>query len=224
MISIVLATKNEEKYIRRCLGNLEERISEIPQSVEVIVIDSSEDSTPEIARESPVVDKVYRYSKEGVLNARDFGFRKANGDIIVSWEVDSIFKKNYLRYLLSPFRDEDVVMTYGLGGSNGLMGFARPIHQLLMHLFGNYAYGGNRAMRKWAYIKAGGYDLEVDQTDFWSTMREEEFRFPTRMNKYGKVVFVPEAKSIHSTRRMKNLFGQKIRGGAEWILKKKGYM
>ena len=119
---------------------------------------------PEIARRSSVVDKVYKYNRKGVLRARDFGFRRANGDIIVSWEADSIYKKNYLKHLLSPFKDENVVMTYGLGGSNGAMGFIRPGYQLVMHLFGNYAYGGNRAMRKWAYIRTGGYDIGVDQS------------------------------------------------------------
>ena len=107
-------------------------------------------------------------------------------------------------------------MTYGLGGSNGAMGFIRPGYQLMMHLFGNYAYGGNRAMRKRAYIKAGGYDTGVNQSDMFATMKEEELNFPTWMDEYGKVVFVPKAKSIHSTRRVKNLFGQDIKGGAEW--------
>lgn len=83
MISAIVNTCNEERYIKRCLEHLR-------WADEIVIVDMySTDRSVEIARE--FTDKIYFHEKTiSVLYARNFSLTKANGDWILVVDPDEV--------------------------------------------------------------------------------------------------------------------------------------
>lgn len=81
-ISVVVITKNEEKYIRMCLES-------VKWVDEIIIVDSySKDKTIEIAKE--YTDKIYEHYFHDFASQRNFALEKTNGDWILSIDADEV--------------------------------------------------------------------------------------------------------------------------------------
>jgi glycosyltransferase involved in cell wall biosynthesis len=79
-ISIVIATKNEEKMIKDCLNS-------VKWADEIILIDDySEDKTVEIAKKFGA--KVFLHKWLGFSGQKNYGFRKARGDWVLFLDAD----------------------------------------------------------------------------------------------------------------------------------------
>lgn len=94
-ISVVVCTKNEEKFIEPCLKCLKEQ--EVP--CEIIVVDAhSTDRTLEIARR--YADKVVFDHGQGISDARNVGWRAASCDVVAYCDCDAIPPKYWTRRIL----------------------------------------------------------------------------------------------------------------------------
>ena len=93
MFSIIIATKNELNYIGRTLAILKRVLRGF--KAEILVVDSSIDGTYEVAKK--LADKTYRFKEEGLSKARNYGAKKARGNILVFMDADTIVSKNCLR-------------------------------------------------------------------------------------------------------------------------------
>jgi glycosyltransferase involved in cell wall biosynthesis len=83
------------------------------QPFEVIVVDNnSSDDTVAVARKYPFV-KVIRETRQGVVYARDRGFRAAKGEIIGRIDGDTRITPNWVETLTSIFSDENVDVVTG---------------------------------------------------------------------------------------------------------------
>lgn len=113
MISIVIRTLNEEKFLPECLAAI--GIQKIDDQVEVIVVDSgSSDRTIEIVREFEAT--VVSIKKEDFTFGRslNYGCSAANGDIIVLISAHCIpASPDWLANLVEPIRDGRCAYTYG---------------------------------------------------------------------------------------------------------------
>lgn len=113
MISIVIRTLNEEKFLPECLAAISRQ--KIDDQVEVIVVDSgSIDRTLEIAREFET--RVVFIKKEYFTFGRslNYGCEAANGDIIVLISAHCIpISPDWLANLVDPIRDGRCAYTYG---------------------------------------------------------------------------------------------------------------
>jgi rhamnosyltransferase len=111
MISIVIRTKNEERWITSCLQAV---FAQDHKDIEVIVVDNqSTDKTVEKAKRFPVkvVEMAGEYLPGKALN---LGFRAAKGEHIVCLSAHCIPVGNqWLTHLLSDFTDKDVAGVYG---------------------------------------------------------------------------------------------------------------
>ncbi len=83
MISVIVNTCNEEKYLERCLESLK-------WADEIVIIDMhSTDRSVEIAKK--YTDKIFFHEKTiSVLYARDFSLTKAQGDWILIMDPDEV--------------------------------------------------------------------------------------------------------------------------------------
>lgn len=123
LVSIVIATYNEEKKINR---KIENALSlEYPRKkLEIVVVDSSEDATPELvnklAKSIPIIKLVKEPKRRGLATALNLGYATANGDIVVKSDCDILHPPNALRRLVAAFSDSKI------GGASGRQILSNP--------------------------------------------------------------------------------------------------
>lgn len=109
IISVILATKNEERNIGRCIKSIQEQNN---NNYEIIVVDNqSEDDTIKIASELIGEENVYNLANEldltEIRNYRgaqvNFGISKSNGKIIFFPDADMTFDKELFNEVLEKF-------------------------------------------------------------------------------------------------------------------------
>ncbi|KUK94791.1 MAG: Glycosyl transferase, family 2, partial [Methanothrix harundinacea] len=86
LVSLVIPARDEEETIGECISRSMKVFDRMGVEGEVIVADSSTDSTPEIARSLGA--KVVRPEKLGYGNAYKAGFEEARGRYIVIMDGD----------------------------------------------------------------------------------------------------------------------------------------
>lgn len=85
-VSVVIPAYNEERYLAACLTSLQKQTL---KNFETIVVDNnSTDKTAEIARRFGA--KVVKELKQGIIPARERGFREAKAEIIARTDADTI--------------------------------------------------------------------------------------------------------------------------------------
>lgn len=112
MISIIIRTYNEEKYLRTTLDHI--YAQKTNHTFEVIIVDSgSTDATLEIASQYAL--KVVHINKEvfSFGKSLNIGCAEATGDIFVFISAHCIpVNESWLRLLVSPFDSENIALTY----------------------------------------------------------------------------------------------------------------
>lgn len=84
-ISLVLISYNEERYVKRFFDAMSKQTRPVD---EIILVDSSTDRTPELAK--PYINKLIRTPPRGMGDARRVGIKYATGDMIVFTDIDAI--------------------------------------------------------------------------------------------------------------------------------------
>ena len=124
--SIVVPTYNEENDIA---GTLDALTSLDHPDREIIVVDDSTDSTPEIVRryEAKGVRLVRPAKREGRCGARNLGILESTGDVVVILNADVRPRKDFLRRLASCYEQgyEYVLVNAQVANTDDL--FARYI-------------------------------------------------------------------------------------------------
>lgn len=214
-VTVLVPTLNEEAYVEDACRSLAAQTLRLhhPGLVEVALVDSgSRDRTVRLAL--PHVDRVIRAPK-GKLSALMHGVSKAQGPIVVEADADGYYPPSWLHRMTRRFHEEDVVAVRGdfrYYDSPVLRRVSVPLRRSLSFV-GNFP-GGVRAYRRDAFFEAGGFDLSVDQRDFWSVWPEEEFRFRRRLQRLGRLVDARDAVCFKSARRGDPLFVKDPRADA----------
>lgn len=108
-VSVIVPAFNEVKVIERTIDSL--LASEYPDLEIIVVDDGSTDGTFELAKKSFAGnDRVSIYRKEngGKAEALNFGWRKANGEIIIALDADTMFAPETIAALAHRFADERI--------------------------------------------------------------------------------------------------------------------
>ena len=124
IISIIIRTKNEEKWIGHCLNSIfNQKIDAIK---EVILVDNeSTDHTVEVAKRYPI-SKFINISKFLPGKALNKGIRASTGDYIVCISAHCIpEKEDWLENMLSNFKDNPEIA--GVYGRQMPLSFTDPI-------------------------------------------------------------------------------------------------
>ncbi|MEO9364618.1 MULTISPECIES: glycosyltransferase [Candidatus Nitrosocaldus] len=106
-ISIVIPTYNEEKIIASTLENILS-IDYPKDRMEIIVIDSSDDKTPEIVAEyamhHPYI-RLIKTERKGVATARNEAYSIAKGEIVIKNDCDCMLESNAISEIVANFAD-----------------------------------------------------------------------------------------------------------------------
>ena len=197
-ISVIIPAKNEEKYVEKTLKALK---SQDFKDFEVIVVDSSTDSTPKIAKKLGA--KVVFEKRKGVAIARNKGAKYAKGEVLVFLDADTIAPRHLLSTYSKIFEDKKVVAATGPVKpiSKGL--FYKIGYWFVSDLFVRFCFlfkkniimGMNFAVRKSIFEKEKGFNEKFQTFEDWD--------FALRLRKYGKIVFCKEAFVYSNERRVK---------------------
>ncbi len=110
-ISIVIPTYNEEKYIEEKLRNILS-ISYPLNKMEIIIVDSSTDNTPNIVK-----NWMKKYSniillreteRRGLAAALNLAYSKARGEIIIKSDCDTLLDRESVRQIISNFSNTTI--------------------------------------------------------------------------------------------------------------------
>jgi glycosyltransferase involved in cell wall biosynthesis len=140
-ISIILPCRNEEAALDFCLNQIEEVIKKNKLNAEIIVSDSSVDSSPDIASRHNVI--LVKHDKEGYGNAYIEGFKKASGKYLFMADPDCTYDFNEIPIFVSYLKQGyDLIIGNRFGGeiSKGAMSWSHkyignPLLSSILRLF-----------------------------------------------------------------------------------------
>lgn len=188
-LSIILVTLNEEKIIGQTLEWLTSNLRKCKIRSEIVVVDSGEDKTFEIAKS--FTNKVYKFNERGVSKARNYAVSKASGNILVFMDADSIPTLEALEALVKAFQNEKTiaVITPVLSYRKNLS-FTEKLFYITDNAFIKscdkigfflkfYNRGDFFAIRKDAFLKTGGFDESLNIMEITELL--------ARLSKLGKI-------------------------------------
>jgi len=147
LVSVVIAAYNEEKVIRRTVESV---LKSDYENVEVIVVDDgSKDQTSKIVTENFATNEMLQLIKKkngGKASAINMGIKKANGEIIVAIDADTIISPEAISLLVRHFIDEKIAAVSG----NIKVGNMRNLLTIWQHV--EYVTGFNLEKRAYAML------------------------------------------------------------------------
>ncbi|AWB28580.1 glycosyltransferase family 2 protein [Halococcoides cellulosivorans] len=149
-ISVVMPTLNEAGGIATCIEWIKEGLADAETYGEIVVSDSSDDRTPEIAREMGAI--VVEPDAPGYGNAYKYAFERVRGQYVVMGDADTTYDFSQLPRLLEPVAEGDADICMG----SRLNGEIEPGAMPLLH-----QYVGNPLLT--AFLNAF-YDTNVSDS------------------------------------------------------------
>ena len=110
-VSVILPTMNEEAAVAKIIHQIKETLDQIGTSYEIIVVDKSNDKTPEIARNLGA--KVIRQKRKGYRDAYLEGFKVAKGKYIVMMNADGSYDPREIPRFLEMLRKGKIDFVIG---------------------------------------------------------------------------------------------------------------
>lgn len=161
-VSVIIATKNEERNIERCLRSIKNQ----SQKAEIIVVDNfSVDKTLQIAK--VFTTHTYQKGKER-SSQRNFGLKKAHGSYVLFLDADMEIGPNLLKECLQKMhknpKASGIIIDEIVKGHN----FLSRIKSVEKNLTNkNTLIEAARFFKKRAVQKAGGYDENLISGEDW---------------------------------------------------------
>lgn len=158
LVSLIVPTLDEQDYLPLLLASIQ---NQTYKPIEVIVADSSTDSTPEIARAFGAT--VVRVEELNVSLARNMGAAAAEGDILIFCDADCIMAPDYVERMARLLQDGAVLghgsdCVYDSEFNNLLIAPWKWLKPAL------WTTGRGVAIKRVDFSHAGGYDVECDPT------------------------------------------------------------
>lgn len=197
-VSVVIPTFQEEKYIAATLS----RLANINHLIETIVVDGgSKDKTVEVARR--FTDKMYVQRERGIARARNYGAKRACGEVLVFLDADVIPTVDFVEKVLETFGDSTVV-----GATCSIMPIQPRFHEKVFFYFHNsltrilsrfkpHCRGEFFVARRSEFLKVNGFDESLPCSE------DHELAF--RLSKRGKFVFIQGLTVYESLRRFRKI-------------------
>lgn len=163
LISVIVPAHNEEKLIGKSLKSI--RKTNYPNYELIVICDSCSDSTPKIAKKYS--KKVFKVGFKNVSEVRNYGANKANGEIIVFFDADTLVGKPVIGI---PMHAEqqwnlDNLMRHGVGIMLSKKYFTeRKLFTTINRIFTNYeTYLNNASLLKNKLPKPKGAEIAAKQ-------------------------------------------------------------
>lgn len=185
-VSIVLPTYNEERIVENKLRNVLS-LSYPMEKIEVVIVDSSDDSTREIireffaAREAPELVLLEEEQRRGLATALNDAYAAASNEMVVKTDCDSKMANDALREAAANLADPAIGAVTGrnvdvLGGSGveeGYRDIQSTIQTLESHLNSTLIFHGPFSAFKNSAITAIDPDSIADDTELALKIRKQ---------------------------------------------------
>jgi glycosyltransferase involved in cell wall biosynthesis len=195
-VSVVVCTRNEEKYIKRCLESLKNQTIK----PEIVIVDGhSTDRTVSIAKK--YADRIIQDNGKGISDARNIGWKNASNDIVAYCDADCMVPSNWVETIQNSMNGN--VCIYGAiipyeGKFKVKMGL-KVFGDMFLEASYFFKYpcicAANMAVKK-SMLKKHPFRFKM----------LEDFDMGNRLRKFGKVTFCKDMYVFISTRRFNESF------------------
>ena len=201
-VSVIIPAFREENYI----GKLLENLLKLKPEPEVIVVTSGDYETARIARR--YIRRVFVIDEYGISVARNYGAKKARGEILLFLDADVSLPEDSIETLVKTFQDRRVV-----GATCKIMPqrSSFPVkaffmfYNLLIRLtafFKPHSRGEFLAVRREAFFDVGGFNEEIRCI--------EDHDLAIRLSRVGVFKFIKNLTVYESMRRFRRLGFMKV--------------
>ncbi len=162
LVSIVIPTKNAERYFERCLKSIKEQTY---KNIEIIIVDNySNDATLKIARR--FTNKIYQKGPERTAQT-NFGAEIAKGKYVYRVDPDFILEKNVVKQAVEKCEKENLGAVAIHNTSDPSVSFWAKVRKFErdMYIDDNLIVGA-RFYKKEAWRKIGGYNENIILDDY----------------------------------------------------------
>ena len=196
-VSIIVAARDGEKTIGRCLEALARQAGSLDDSELIVVDDGSRDRTADIARDHGAIVVVQQTSL-GPAAARNTGASRAQGMILLFIDADCNASPEWVSEMLRPFEDPAVCAVHGAyrsRQSGRVAQFAQAeFDERYEHLARresiDFMATHAAAIRQSVFDELGGFRIDM--------LGNEDVEMAFRLSERGhKVVFAPRATVYH---------------------------
>lgn len=218
LVSIIIPSRNEEKFIGKCLNSLIHQ--DYPkEKMELLVVDGmSEDKTREIilnlkSKITKPEIKLLDNPKKFTNFAFNLGIKEAKGEIIMLAGAHATYEKDYVSKCVQYLREQNADCVGGimvtLPRENSLI--SKAIAKALSHWFGvggSIFRKGVKKVKEVDTVFSGCYKKEVFEKLGGfneNLLKGQDFEFNKRLKKSGgKILLIPETKSYYFARSKLN--------------------
>jgi len=191
MISIVIPTLNEEKYIGKLLNCLTKQTF---KDFEVIVVDGGSDDKTlnEVAKFNNLDLKIINSDKRNVSYQRNLGVSKAEFDRLLFLDADVVFEDDFLSKIKNSFGTVRMKPIDGKWYDKTFFGTINFLFSILQ-FFKPYAIGSCIISNKQLHKKVNGFDNNITFC--------EDFDYVRRCSKLSNFIFDRHNEVLVSVRR-----------------------
>lgn len=203
-VSIIICTRNKPVALLDCLKALAKLE---PQPDEVILVDNTVGNRETQQLAEKFHTRYVREPNQGLSRARNRGMVESRSDIVAFIDDDALPLKNWLQFLLAPFKDPRVAVVTGgtVAKDSPTTPLDSDLHRSLSKMdnpwfqvaaFGGLGIGANMALRKTACTCQDFFDLRLGRG---ALIRggEESLAFIRLIDSGFRAVHTPTAVVIH---------------------------
>ena len=224
--TVIVAARNEESNIKRCLNSLG-KLDYPEGKLEILIVDDrSTDSTGNIIDEfiserenfCKIIPDEPKGKMVGKVNALATAIREANGQIILTTDADCVVKPLWVKTIASFYQDDvGMVDSYTTQLANNSFGGMQAIDFIYLLLVGGgtinlgipiSCIGNNMSFRKKAYDEIGGYEaLPFSVTEDFTLLRaiyklkKYKILFPLEKDALVTSIPCPDFKSLYRQKK-----------------------
>ncbi len=189
-LSVVVPAYNEEKLIGNCLRSILNQTIDHKEYEIIFVDNNSTDNTSRIAKNLGVTPVMYK-DKKSAIWAKQFGAKRAKGEIIVITDADAIVSKDWLENILRLFEDKKLMCVGGTVLATGNNKFSIGVLKFFDYFARGFQvvgvpfiWGTNMAVRRSAFAKIGGFNTNLRTSDDWEFVMRIQKEFGLRSALY----------------------------------------
>lgn len=164
LVSVIIATKNEEKNIENCLESI--RNQSYPQeNIEIIVVDnSSSDRTKEIARKH--TNLVFDCGPERSAQ-RNFGVSKSKGERFIYLDADMTLSEDVIKECAEKVKNNPEPVALYIPEIIAGESFWNKVRNFERSFYNETAIDGTRFISRKAFEEARGFDEKLYAFEDW---------------------------------------------------------
>lgn len=178
LISVIITTRNEQKYIQNCLDSVKKQTYPA-ENIEIIVVDNNSiDGTKDIARE--YTDKIYNCGPERSAQ-RNLGGEQAAGKYVIYLDADMILSEEVIEECVKKCEQDNCIALYIPEKIIG-EGFWIKVRDFERSFYDGTCIDAIRFIHRDKFLERGGFDEQLTGPEDWD--------FDRRIREAGKVGIV----------------------------------